>query len=180
MKNQINNLIGLLFSLSNLKMKDMLTVLVLLIREQAGLFGTFFYDSYSMIINGCVLLVLVGVSYFYWLVTLPSLYCTMSYFAGKWYSYTRNSSWIPCDVSGTIKFYYLTLALVGLVINAIAILDSLDVLHFLQELLNYFNANISRDYSILLAIFFPATAPLCEKLFNQQFSGCSPRARYYI
>jgi hypothetical protein len=37
-------------------------------------------------------------------------------------------------------------------------LDSLDELHSLQELLNYFNANISRDYSILLAPFFPATA----------------------
>jgi hypothetical protein len=54
MKNQIKFLIGLL-SLSNLKMKEMLTVLVLF--EQASLFDSFFDDS-SMKINGCVLLVL--------------------------------------------------------------------------------------------------------------------------
>lgn len=58
MKNQIKILIGFL-SLSNLKMNVMLTVLVLLICEQAGLFDSFFDDS-SMIINGCVLLVFVG------------------------------------------------------------------------------------------------------------------------
>ena len=40
MKNQIKFLIGLL-SLSNLKMKVMLTVLALFICEQAGLFATF-------------------------------------------------------------------------------------------------------------------------------------------
>lgn len=83
MKNQIKFLIGLL-SLSNLKMKEMLTVLVLF--EQASLFDSFFDDS-SMKINGCVLLVLWVWSYFYyWLVILlrskpaaqrPSLYCNM-------------------------------------------------------------------------------------------------------
>jgi hypothetical protein len=62
MKKQIKIFIGLL-SLSNLKMKVVLTVLVLC--EQAGLFATFFDDNYSMIINGCILLVLAGSSYFY-------------------------------------------------------------------------------------------------------------------
>ena len=50
-------------SLSNLKMKVVLTVLVLLLCEQASLFDSFFDDS-SMIINGCVLLVIVGGTYF--------------------------------------------------------------------------------------------------------------------
>jgi hypothetical protein len=52
MKNQIKIFIGLL-SLSHLKMKGMLTVLVILSWEQAGLFDTFFDDS-SMIENGCI------------------------------------------------------------------------------------------------------------------------------
>jgi hypothetical protein len=37
-----------------------------------------------MIINGCILLVLAGSSYFYWLVNIPNFYCNMRC---KWYSY---------------------------------------------------------------------------------------------
>ena len=69
-------IIGFL-TLLNLKMKRVVTVLSLLLCEQVGFFDTFF-DVSSMINNGCILLVLVAGSYFYyWLVTLPSLYCNM-------------------------------------------------------------------------------------------------------
>lgn len=66
MKKIIKILLGFL-SLLNLKMKVMLTLLVLLGYEQAILFYTFFEDS-GMIKIECILVVLVGVAqayYFY-------------------------------------------------------------------------------------------------------------------
>jgi hypothetical protein len=62
MKNQIKIFIGLL-SLSHLKMKGMLTVLVILSWEQAGLFDTgppFFFLFYFLIICCCLLLIKKG------------------------------------------------------------------------------------------------------------------------